>query len=649
VSHRGHATRPASVGLLLGLTLCLASVLGGLGARPAVAATADDGWVIESFVATIDVAADGSLAVTEEIVVDFGALERHGIFRVIPVRYPLAAGAPVDLPEGRSPDEYLRRIDVSDIAVESSAPADLEIERPTRAGPTGTELQLRIGDEDTTVTGRQLYRISYAVDGALTDRSDLVELYWNATGHSWPVLIEEAQVLVRGPQPTDHTCFRGEVGQTSLCEDLSAVPEATRYTSFELEPGEGMTVVFAYAPEDVEVGPPLLVERFTLARAFTGSPLTVPVTALTSVLALGGVAALLYRQGRDRIRRGGTGVDGRVDPLRRPLLRQRASIPVQFRPPGELRPAQLGLVVDERVEPLEITATIVDLAVRGHLVITEESEDRALWSSRTDWRLTRQPQPSDDRPSDDRPSDDRPSGDLLPYERHLLEALFRDSDEVRVSDLKGTFSSDYEEVRNMIYRDGSDHGWFANRPDKVRNRWLAVGIVVTLLAAGLLAAAVLFSTIALAFVPFVLAGVVLVVGHRAMPHRTVHGSEVLKRTLGFREFISTAETGRMEYAEEAQLFVAYLPYAVVFGAVDRWARAFANLGEAGAAAIGSWYVGTGMYDGFAMARMSSGLNEFSSTLSTSLPVVPASSGGSGFSAGGGFSGGGMGGGGGGSW
>ena len=617
------------------VALGVAALLTGPMAAAAVAQGDEEdgeGWVIEQFETTIDVGADGQLAVTEEIVVDFGELERHGIFRVIPVRYALAPGAPLELPEGRSADEYLRRIDISEIGVESSAPDELEVDRPGPVG--GTELRLRIGEEDETVTGRQLYRISYVVDGALTDRGELIELYWNATGNSWPVPIRQAETLVRGPQPANHTCFRGETGETSLCEQLSAVPEATRYTAYDLQPGEGMTVVFGYAPDVLDVEPPLLVERFTLARAFSGSSLTVPMTAMTGVLALGGVGTLLFRQGRDRLRRGGAAVDGRIDPVRKPLLRRRPAVPVQFRPPGALRPAQLGLIVDERVEPVEVTATIVDLAVRGHLVITEEEERGGLWNSRNDWKLTRQPEPADE---------------LLPYERQLLEALFRDGDEVRVSDLKGSFASDYQQVRDAIYRDGTDRGWFANRPDKVRDRWLAIGIVVTVLAVALLVAAVLWSTIALAFVPFVVAGLALIIGHRAMPHRTIRGSEVLKRTLGFREFINTAETGRMEYAEEAQLFVSYLPYAVVFGAVDRWARAFANLGAAGAAAASSWYVGPGLYDGFGMARMSSGLNEFSSAVSTSLPVVPATSGPSGFSAGGGFSGGGMGGGGGGSW
>ena len=57
-----------------------------------------------------------------------------------------------------------------------------------------------------------------------------------------------------------------------------------------------------------------------------------------------------------------------------------------------------------------------------------------------------------------------------------------------------------------------------------------------------------------------------------MPRRTAQGTAVLRRTLGFRRFIEDAETHRSEFAEEAGLLYEYLPYVIVFGCVDRWAR-----------------------------------------------------------------------------
>jgi hypothetical protein len=51
------------------------------------AAAADTGWTIDSFDALIQIQNDGRVLVTETLAVDFGFLEKHGIFRDIPVKY----------------------------------------------------------------------------------------------------------------------------------------------------------------------------------------------------------------------------------------------------------------------------------------------------------------------------------------------------------------------------------------------------------------------------------------------------------------------------------------------------------------------------------------------------------------------------------
>ena len=49
---------------------------------------ADEGWIVERFASEVNIQADGSLLVTENIDVNFqGLTDRHGIFREIPVRY----------------------------------------------------------------------------------------------------------------------------------------------------------------------------------------------------------------------------------------------------------------------------------------------------------------------------------------------------------------------------------------------------------------------------------------------------------------------------------------------------------------------------------------------------------------------------------
>ncbi|HVM00635.1 MAG TPA: DUF2207 domain-containing protein [Egibacteraceae bacterium] len=593
----------------------------------AAPATAQDtGWVIDRFDTTIRVRPDAAVEVTEVIAVDFQGLERHGIFRVIPARYRLSTDEErAQVPAGLDPQDFLRAIDISGIRVTSTAPADTEITRPNRLGEAN--VRIRIGDPDVTVTGRQEYRISYEVRGALNRFDDVAELAWNATGDDWPVPIRRAHAVVEGPEILRASCSRGPQGSSQSCEETPVAPAggSVTFATGELAPEEGMTVTVGFAAGAVDVPPPMLIEQWDLGRSLTGSPAAVPLAALTSLLGFGAVGLLAYRQGRDQGTRGGLTVDGRPDqdaPARRSLIGPRPT-PVRYRPPEDLRPAQLGVVVDERVDPVDVSATIVDLAVRGYLTIEETR--KGLLGRKRDWTLKRT---------------DKVDAGLLDYERTLLGALFKEGHRVELSDLKGSFASDYEKVSKRLYTDAVARGWFPRSPEHTRTLWLGLGIVALVVTGGLAVLASLYTTAALAVVPLVAAALVLTLAHRWMPHRTPEGSRLLAETLGFREFIRTAEAGRMEFAEQENLFVTYLPYAVVFGAVERWAAAFRHLGTAAATGVGTWYVSPGGYHDF--GALAGGLASFSHSVGSDLSYSPSSSSGGG-------SGGGFGGGGGGSW
>jgi uncharacterized membrane protein len=143
-------------------------------------------------------------------------------------------------------------------------------------------------------------------------------------------------------------------------------------------------------------------------------------------------------------------------------------------------------------------------------------------------------------------------------------------------------------------------------------------------------------------VPVILTGLLVFLIAPLMPRRTAKGRGLYQRALGFRKFMVTAETERQRFAEQKNIFHEYLPYAIVYGCVDKWADAFAGLGEVEQP---SWYVGTRP---FVAASFADSVAGFSSSVSGTITSTPGGSGGSGFS-GGGSSGGGGGGGGGGSW
>ena len=118
----------------------------------------------------------------------------------------------------------------------------------------------------------------------------------------------------------------------------------------------------------------------------------------------------------------------------------------------------------------------------------------------------------------------------------------------------------------------------------------------------------------------------------------------MRRVLGFKLYITTAETRRQEFNEEQNIFARYLPFAIVFECVDKWADAFDGLDSRVGEETAYWYTGTGA---FHVGAFTSGVHSFSNNVSSAIASTPGGSGGSGFS--GGFSGGGGGGGGAGSW
>ena len=103
----------------------------------------------------------------------------------------------------------------------------------------------------------------------------------------------------------------------------------------------------------------------------------------------------------------------------------------------------------------------------------------------------------------------------------------------------------------------------------------------------------------------VLAGLVVRLLGRRMASRTADGSAVLAQSLGFaKQYLVTAEANQIRFEEAQAVFSRYLPYAIVFGVADRWARVFNEVAEAAAAAghsldVPTWYVFSG--GGFADA------------------------------------------------
>jgi len=596
-----------------GRSRCLAWLVVGVAllavAAPASGAARAGDERITAYDVVLQVEPAGTLLVTETIDYDFGSANRHGIYRDVPVRRAY---------DGRYDRIYPLKVRFVDAS--AGTPHGYELE------DVGHSKRIKIGDPDKTISGAHRYTIEYRVSAALDALDDHDELNWNAIGTEWSVPIDRATVRVTAPSAvTAVACYGGGRGSRLACSEATRAGNLAGFSQGGLRAGQGVTVVVAFAKGAVPPPAPLLDERWSATRAFSATPATVGVSALLLAAVLFGLVRA-WTAGRDR-RFAGSPVDvafatGGPEEVVRPSLRRFGGeeTPVEFAPPDNLRPGQIGTLVDEKANTLDVTATIVDLAVRGHLRIDEVAEKRG-WFGKADWKLTKL----------------KPSTDLRDYERSLLDSLFTTGAEVKLSELRNTFADRMHAVQDLLYDDVVAQGWFASRPDKMRRRWQIIGAVASVVSLGLVVLFAAISTAGLVPVPLFVGSILLLAGANRMPRRTAKGTGVMRRCEGFRRFIDESEKERARFAEQQHLFSEYLPYAIVFGATDKWARAFAGL--EGQLAEPSWYGGSGS---FTPMGFSHSIDGFAVTTSGTITSTPSSSGSGG-------SGGGGGGGGGGSW
>ncbi len=573
-------------------------------------ARADDGWIIDRFASDIEVQREGGLLITEAIDVDFLRLsDRHGILRDIPVLYQW------------DPDpKMLRAYQIDVRSVRDANGRGLTYE----TSQNDANFRIRIGDADRTVSGKQTYRITYSVRGALNSFADHDELYWNVNGGDWevPMRAVSATVHTAFDALTTATCFEGPTGSTKSCQSSVSPQRATFNATSALPAGDQLTIVTALRKGAVTVPAPLLQRRERgIDEYFEATPSTVGGALLALIGGLGLVAWRWLAAGRDE--------------------REHETIVAEYEPPEKIRPAQAGLLIDESADTKDVTATIVDLAVRSYLTITEIPPRGPFGIVKKDWSLARTVGRA------------HPEA-LQPYERTIFDGLFGEdamdatetepTDEVKLSALKQHFYTTLAKAQRELYADSVSRKWFAADPQRVRQIYAGLGVGAIIVAGFLVFW--LGSSLGAGLVGLgaVVPAVALLGVASRMPRKTRTGAELLRRTLGFRHYMEIAEKERQRFAERENIFSEYLPYAIVFGCVEKWARAFSDIDAV--AATSSWYTGSSL-GAFSASDLSNNLSSFSNQVSSTIASTPGGSGSSGFSGGG--SGGGGGGGGGGSW
>ena len=563
---------------------------------------------IKSFAVTAKIQDNASVQISEKIVYDFGTEEKHGIFRNIPYKYKIAAG------------NFTLRFD--DISVTDEQGNKIKFDTSKK----GLDIIIKVGDKNKTITGINTYIINYTVKNAITYFADEDEFYWNVTGNDWGVDRSNisATVFLPGNPPTSSikaACYAGVYGDDTPCAE-KIIGNPTYFNQPQLTPGRGLTIAVSF-PKGL-LRQPTQQEK-TMAFIRDNIILLLPIVVFLILL-------WLWRK---------NGKDARGNNV----------VVAQFDAPDNLTPLEVGTIVDEMANNKDISGEIINLAVRGYLKVNR-IETKGLLHTKEDYQFVQL----------------KPAKDLeTEHEKILMSALFDSKpDDMKKSPVAlSSFGEDgkvFEKIQKLtsMVNDGVvTKGYFKANPHSIRTGYKFVGALVII--AGIFLSQFFIYSKFIAFISFCLSGILIIIFSRFMPAKTEKGRIAGEHILGLKKYLEVAEKARLEFhnapEKNPEQFEKLLPFAMVLGVEEKWAKQFEGIYVNPPA----WYGGNapGTFNSLVLihsvANLRSGVsstfasNRSSNATGTSAYSGRSAAGGGRGSGGGGFSGGGFGGGGGGSW
>ena len=495
-------------------------------------AWADDPVNATDYVVAGNVLADGTLQVSATLSFDDGVPEK--IVQRIATKRP-----------AMDYTEY--NFEISDVSVKSGATAlDFVFNDDSADGFVEIEI------DPAGANGKPI-EISYWVHGAA------IELAPGVTEVTWALLqglnigVDQAsgQVLVPG-MITSISCRAGDPENPGPCQIWAGGTFDNRHPMFENDEvaANGVIELSFTSPASVIAPNQEVLEQWTLDRAFSTDPLQLWSAIALLLLGAAGLYVLHRAHGRDE-------VTDRVEPILVADFEPVGPGQASFKLLRAVRPGEIGTLVDERIDPIDVTSSLLDLAVRGHVLITELVPTGL--HSPIDWELTRR--------------DGR--DDLRPFEETLLSAIGPVGESILVSELSERVPEHVATLQDQLYGDLVANGWFVRRPDSTRSFWARLGWAALAIAAIAFVVLVAFTKFGLLGLILVgLAGGLVVVGQQ-MPRRTKEGVGLLRGldVLGMQ--LRTQPIDQIPNENAFDELSRILPYAVVLGGWRRWIAALA--------------------------------------------------------------------------
>ena len=451
---------------------------------------------IERFDAEISVAESGRVHVSEAILFRFTG-SWNGVYRDIPVIYTTPSGFNLRL-----------ELNVHSVTAEDGTALRYEESRERHYK------RIKIWVPEAVDVSRTI-NIQYSSPNALrfidAEESEFEaghdELYWNVTGDEWeiPIFAASARIIVP-PEVTGLRArvYTGGLGSTASNAQMREIESGFYFeTTHALDMQEGMTVSMAWDPG--------VIARPTVAQKvnrFFGA----------NWIFLSPIMSFLFMFQLWRLR-------GR-DPTRR-------AIPPQYKPPEGLTPAEIGTLIDNSPDMRDITASMVDLAVRGYIKIEEQERTGILGMLKGNsysFVMLRDL--------------DQWSG-LQTHEHSLMSGLFDGGSRkhVDLDELENEFYKHVSDIKDGIYSRLLGLGFYHHRPDRVIGAYVGSGIalgVFMVMGLGFFGDA-LSLPIGASVTAAILSALPVMGFGLVMPARTVKGARQLEHILGFQEFLDRCQ------------------------------------------------------------------------------------------------------------
>ncbi len=589
-------------------------------------------YVIDSYDIDVKVNENNTFDITETITADF-YVRKHGIIRTIPLKNTI---------ERLDGSKSTNRVKITNLQVNNEY---------SKSNSNGN-LSIKIGDQDTYVTGLQKYVIKYTYDIGADPVKDADEFYYNLVGTEWDTSISNISFSITMPKEFDASSLgfsSGRYGYTDTDSVFYSVDGniiSGIYT--DTLPAENGLTVRLTLPDNYFVG---ARDNKTDYYIIIGICLFIVFIAF--------VLWLLF--GRDK-----------------PVIET-----VEFYPPESYNSAELAFLYKGETDDKAVVSLLIYLASKGYLKI-EETENKALFASTKDFTIYKL----------------KEYDGTNEIEKLFFNGLFRTRTAVTSSDLTNRFYITVNRIKKLLNKKENktkifdkkslslkkliipmiliifvlitaksfyDAGMLSELPVALIFPGIGFSLMISILTSSspistkifiviwgllfggiptfLIILPVIFSNPISAITYFIgiLCIIVLYVFRKIILKRTPFGSEILGKIRGFKRFLETAEKEQLEamVEKEPEYFYNILPYTYALGVSDKWVEQFENI----TVEPPSWYYSS---TAFSVHSFGTFMNSTMTSVNTSMTSRPSSSG-SGSSSGGGFSGGGSGGGGGSSW